>query len=152
MALAQQSDGLDVTVSSTVVEPGGFITVAGSGCAPNVEVTITSGIGPGGLIDDVVADGSGAFTDNFDFPAELVEGVQNTEINVFCVDADGNQQTFIVDIFIQAGELPFTGVPTRPLFLGVAGHGTGVPNGCCRRGGEPPLVKRKQPKDQSCRD
>ncbi len=68
-------------------------------------------------MDEIVADAAGGFSDVFDFPEELVESMEDTDVMVFCNDTEGTQQTARVEVLIRPLELPFTGIGANPLLL-----------------------------------
>lgn len=109
----------DLEVSDSTVTPGGTITVEGTGCEADSDVTITF---DDDEIDATTADGDGAFSESVDVPDDASEGTHTLEAT--CPDADGtgNRVLGIQITVSDEGGLAATGSSsTVPLTLVGAG-------------------------------
>jgi len=111
------------SASASTVSPGGTLTITGSGCLANSEVSMTLLSDPVSL-GLVTANAGGAFSTAVTIPADTPAGAHT--IVVACTGADGNAVTQNIAIAVAASAsrsdtLPRTGSDSPPVILIGAG-------------------------------
>lgn len=134
LVAAPAAASYDFTVTPGEVEPGGAVTVAGEGCAPGAEVTITltqlsaaKAIGDVITVATVTADANGKFTITFNIPEGTATGTY--KVAAVC----GGEEVASANINVVDGTVATTAPPTssEPIVrtgsdlngLGLAGAG-----------------------------
>jgi len=117
--------GGNLNVSSGTVDPGGSVTVSGTGCAPSANVALAVDDAAAG---STTADNDGAFSHPVEVPSNASGSV---ELTATCDEADGGVLELTATVSIQSagGGIPFTGAsnvfPTTLAALGILVLGTG---------------------------
>jgi hypothetical protein len=93
-----------LTVSTTVVAPGGTDTASGSGCAAGAAVTVS--LVPGGTLATATATSGGDFTTTVTVPSTTATGSYHLQST--CTAPNGGTLTLSAAITVQKS-LPFTG-------------------------------------------